>query len=314
MFRNKCFSSWWLSLGLLMCWTSMPLHARDFCDAEVRPESGSPYGELVLYPRLSLDNHTLDRIYHVSVSLAPALEVPPWRGAQLTGQVVLPVWSNDRGSEQRRVRVGVNTFRQEVVLGKRLVVRATVGMFTNHRAGIDLRAAYLLWRPDAISAALGTCLLTAETGYTGLFICDTRTRYFERWNRWSGAVGLDYYPYDKATRIELQHLYDLEGRQGWRADWTRRFRTVAVGFYALTVQRAYNVGFHLAIRFRSARPRGEARLRLRGPYYWDWQYTMKSKSYNPGYLQTYETTPDWNHADPLGRQFLLRGRADVERR
>jgi hypothetical protein len=296
---------------------SLPLQARDFLDnrAEYADEAaGRPYGELVLYPRLSLDNHTLDCIYHVSLALAPALEVHPWRGAQLTGQVVLPLWSNDRGSEQRRVRAGVNTLRQDVLLGERLFLRATVGLFTNHRAGVDLRGAYLLWRPDAISERLGTCLLTAEAGYTGQFVCDTRTRYFERWNRWSGAFGLDYYPYGAATRIELQHLYDWEGRQGWRADLTRRFRTVAVGFYAVTAEREYNVGFHFAIRFRSARPRGDARLRVRGPHYWDWQYTMKSKSYNPGYLQTYETSPDWNHADPLGRRLLLLARPDVERR
>ncbi len=261
-------------------------------------DAQAPYGELVIYPRLSLDNHTFDRIYHVSLAVAPALELHPWRGAKWTGQVVLPVWSNDSGSEQQRVRAGVTTMEQEVQVGSRFLTRVTVGLFTNHRCGVDVRAAYL-WLPPGRVTWLGTVLLTARAGYTGLYVCDARTRYFERWHTPSGALGLDYYPHGRATRIEAQYLCDPYGRRGGRLDLTRRFRTVAVGFYGELVRSDYNVGFHLAVRFRSARSRPEARLRVRGPYYWDWQYTMKSKSYHPGYLDDYETTPDWNHAVPF---------------
>jgi hypothetical protein len=291
-----------LFLPLTLRAADEPYHATE----QRHAEPFRPYGELVLYPKLSLDNHTLDVIYHVSLSLAPALELHPWPGGKLTGQIILPLWTNDHGSEQRRVRAGVNTLQQELRLGRRLLTRATVGLFTNHRAGVDLRAAYLWLTPETPLAFRGTCLLTAEAGCTGLYICDSRTRYFERWRQWSGAVGLDYFHHPTATRLELRHLYTVRGEPGWRADLTRHFRTVALGFYGLTIRRDYNLGFHFAIRFRSARPRPEARLRVRGPYYWDWQYTMKSKSYHPGYASTYETTPDWNHADPFGRQLLGR--------
>lgn len=289
---------------LLRCrgvrWLSVLLFTISICIKTNAQEPAMPYGEVVLYPMLSLDNHTLDCIYHYSLSLAPALEIHPWRGGKLTGQVIVPLMSNDRGSQQRRLRAGVNTV-QQTVRWQRLLVRAAVGLFTNHRSGIDVRAAWLMAGPECPLTGGGACLLTGEAGYTGLFICDSRIRYFERWNQWSGACGIDYYNRAIYTRFEVRTIFDLNGRQGWRADVTRRFRRAAIGFYGNTIGGDRNVGFHFAVKLRNS-GRQSGRLSLRAPEYWDWQYTMKSKSYHQGYGNYYETSPDWNHAVVFGSE------------
>ncbi len=247
------------------------------------------YGEVVLYPMLSLDNHTLDKIYHYSLTVGPALELVPWRNARGTVQLLVPIASNDRGSEQRRLRAGVNTLQQTLYFGQQCIARATVGLFTNHRSGIDLKTAYLLPIKDFF--------ITGQVGYTGEFICDSRQQVFERWNRLTGAYGVDYLHRASRMRYEVQRIHDLNGDQQYRVDITRIFRQAAVGFYGFAIDRSYNLGFHFAIRLQRVQPRNDPRgLRVRAPYYVDWQYTMKSKSYHRGYGNYYETAPDWNHA------------------
>jgi len=245
--------------------------------------------EIVFYPLVTLDNHSFDKIYHYSLSVAPAVEFHTWKGGKITMQTVFPLMSNDRHSEQTRIHAGINTFEQTVRIGKRMVGRVTAGLFSAHRCGVDLKIAGLLPRCDVF--------LTGQCGYTGYFVLDKRRQLFERWNRLTWAFGADYYVSRWQTQGELQYIRYLSGDRGIRGDVTRFFKGLAIGFYGIVIHDSYNMGFHFAVRLKGVRREPHRRFRVRAPYYFDWQYSMKSKTYFSNYGSYYETAPDWHHAN-----------------
>lgn len=245
--------------------------------------------EIVFYPLVTLDNHSFDKIYHYSLSVAPAAECHPWKGGKITLQTVLPLKSNDRSSEQTRIHAGINTFEQTFTVGKGVIGRFTAGMFSAHRCGVDLKMACLLPRSEVF--------LTGQCGYTGYFVLDRRQQLFERWNRLTWAWGADYYLLRWQLQTELQYVRYLSGDRGIRGDVTRFFKGVAIGFYSIAIRDSYNIGFHFAVRLKGVRRDDSRRFRVRAPYYFDWQYSMKSKSYFSNFGSYYETAPDWHHAN-----------------
>lgn len=67
--------------------------------------------DLTIYPTLFLENTSFDKLYRYAVALAPTLEMPLWKGAELTAQVIVPVATNQKG-ELKQVRPGFVTLRQ----------------------------------------------------------------------------------------------------------------------------------------------------------------------------------------------------------
>lgn len=66
--------------------------------------------DVVLYPELFLQNSWLDKLYGVAVNFSPAIQMDLWKGAVLTGQVVLPVYTN-MTDFRKYIRPGVITLR-----------------------------------------------------------------------------------------------------------------------------------------------------------------------------------------------------------
>ena len=58
--------------------------------------------DIVLYPEVSLENSTFDKLYSYRVNLSPAVEMDLWKGAKATAQVVFPIATSPIiGSEHR---------------------------------------------------------------------------------------------------------------------------------------------------------------------------------------------------------------------
>lgn len=71
--------------------------------------------DIVLYPEVSLENSTFEKLYSYTVNLSPAVEMALWKGAEATAQVVFPIATNMKG-EYRKIRPGVMTLSQEIRL------------------------------------------------------------------------------------------------------------------------------------------------------------------------------------------------------
>ena len=63
---------------------------------------------------LFLQNSWLDKLYGVAVNFSPAIRMDLWKGAVLTGQVVLPVYTN-MTDFRKYIRPGVITLRGNFV-------------------------------------------------------------------------------------------------------------------------------------------------------------------------------------------------------
>lgn len=73
--------------------------------------------DIVVYPHLFLENSSLDKLYRYAIALAPAIEMPLWKGAELAAQVILPIVGNQKG-ELKQVRPGIVAVRQGFYLKK----------------------------------------------------------------------------------------------------------------------------------------------------------------------------------------------------
>lgn len=118
--------------------------------------------DVVLYPELFLQNSWLDKLYGVAVNFSPAIEMDLWKGAVLTGQVILPLYTN-MTDYRKYIRPGVITLRQEFRLPGGVLGRLTAGNFTGNRMGVD---AALRYQP-----ARGRWMVGANVGLTGSSTC-----------------------------------------------------------------------------------------------------------------------------------------------
>lgn len=97
--------------------------------------------DIVLYPEVSLENSTFDKLYSYRVNLSPAVEMDLWKGAKATAQVVFPIATNMKG-EYKKIRPGVMTISQEIRFRNNFLARIVAGNFTDHRIGAQAEVKY----------------------------------------------------------------------------------------------------------------------------------------------------------------------------
>ena len=90
--------------------------------------------DLCVYPQVFLENTSFDKLYRYSISLAPALEMPLWKGAELTAQVIFPIVGNQQG-ELKQIRPGVVALKQGFYWKRNWRTTIEAGLLTNHRMG-----------------------------------------------------------------------------------------------------------------------------------------------------------------------------------
>lgn len=255
------------------------------------PVANSSFGKIdwVFYPQVSLANHRYDIIYEGAVNLAPAFEVSLWKGAQVTAQVVIPVWNNISG-EADRVRPGFMTFSQTVAFHPRLHATGGIGLFNNNRAGVC----------GSLEYRLNNCLsVKGRFGLTGKSSFEDKKWNLSTWRKIDGSLGLSYFEACSALQFEGSLNRYVYGYYGARADITRHFRDYAIGVYGIAVEGGYNAGFHFAIPMQGKKAYRRKWFRAKLPDYFDWEYNVLSnkKEWSEDHLKSYDTRPDENHSD-----------------
>ena len=210
-----------------------------------------------------------------------------WKGAVLTGQVVLPVYTN-MTDFRKYIRPGVITLRQEFRLPGGVLGRLTAGNFTGNRMGVD---AALRYQP-----ARGRWLVGANVGLTGSSTCYGGEWVVSTWRRVSGSVWGWYNEPHYGLQIDLAAVRLVYGDMGARLDCRRHFGEVTVGVYGLFTDGEMNGGFHFALPIPGTK-RGKRRaVRFRLPEYFAHEYRARhGGSYGDELLgYSYEVRPDEN--------------------
>ena len=254
-----------------------------------RKNNSSGKVDIVLYPQLSLNNGWYDKIYGVTVNIAPALEVGLWKGASITGQVIFPVWNNLDG-EVDYIRAGMLLFRQEYRFPKNIFMTFNIGNFNYNRMGADISFKYTQnnnrWETGV------------NAGITGSSIIFDGKWELSKWRKITGALFVRYNEPFYNLQFDLTGQRYVYGDYGVRFDCTRHFGEVSIGFYAMYTRDEPNGGFHFAVPLPRKKRALRKVIRLSAPEYYDMDYIARNAGeYQLKHLgYSYETRPDENRS------------------
>ena len=161
--------------------------------------------DIVLYPEVSLENSTFDKLYSYRVNLSPAVEMDLWKGAKATAQVVFPIATNMKG-EYKKIRPGVMTISQEIRFRNNFLARIVAGNFTDHRIGAQAEVKY--------RTGNGRVELGAQIGTTGYSAITDDGWYIGTRQRINAAVKGSLYVPQFNTQLDLQAGRYLYGDYG----------------------------------------------------------------------------------------------------
>lgn len=221
--------------------------------------------DIVLYPEVSLENSTFEKLYSYTVNLSPAVEMALWKGAEATAQVVFPIATNMKG-EYRKIRPGVMTLSQEIRFRNNFLGRIVIGNFTNHRIGAQAEVKY--------RTGNGRVELGAQIGTTGYSAITDEGWYIGTRQRINAAVKGSLYVPQFNVQLDLQAGRYLYGDYGIRGDCTRHFGEYAVGVYAMYVEGEVNGGFHFAIPLPGKKWNRNHAIRIKPAEFFAAEYSM----------------------------------------
>ena len=243
--------------------------------------------DVVLYPELFLQNSWLDKLYGVAVNFSPAIRMDLWKGAVLTGQVVLPVYTN-MTDFRKYIRPGVITLRQEFRLPGGVLGRLTAGNFTGNRMGVDAVLRY--------QSANGRWGVGANAGLTGSSTCYGGEWVVSKWKRVTGSVWGRYNEPRYGLEIDLAAIRLVYGDMGGRLDIRRHFGEVTVGVYGMVTDGEMNGGFRFALPVPGTKRPKRRAVRFCLPEYFGYEYRARhGYAYGEKLLgYSYEVRPDRN--------------------
>lgn len=248
----------------------------------VRDNSSLFKFDFVLYPELKFRNIKLDRMYDWVVNISPALEFSAWKGMKFTGQVIFPL-VNQYGEQYKQIRPGFVTVSQQIRFRRQWFVRATVGVFSNDRWGVDVKA-FHPFKNERFA-------LRMQAGLTGASSFWNWNWYYSNPGRFTGNIGGQYYHPRHQVQCVLTVGRYLAGDYGVRADMMRHFRYTTVGFYGLKTNKStWNGGFYFTVALPPYKQKRK-RVRVTTANYFNLEYNAKADTY---YGQTYKTSPGEN--------------------
>lgn len=256
--------------------------------------------DIVIYPEVKLENSGFTELYTYYVNLAPAVEMPLWKGAELTAQVVFPIITNLHG-QYKKIRPGIMTLAQEFSFGKSGLGRVVAGNFNNNRMGLQGEAK---WR-----TANGRMELGATVGGTvQSILTDEDGWYVSRRIRINAAAKASLYEPRYNLQFDLQAGRYMYGALGVRGDCTRHFGEYAIGVYALYTEGIVNGGFHFAIPLPGKKWGRNRGVRVRPADYFAMEYSMRSwgKYADEKMAETYKTRPDENRSSRFFQPEFIR--------
>lgn len=248
-------------------------------------QTAIPSGQVDVFMGLDLNYRDIyfKRVYDVLLNLTPGARWNVGRGWQVAGSLYVPV-VNHYGRRYRDVRIKTATLSKEVdLMGDRLFIKGSAGVFTQERYGLDVKAMYLVtpW-----------LALEAQAGLTGHAYLPFSKHYaYSTPGRLTGTVGADVYLTRWDTQARLRAGRFIYTDNGVTLDVMRHFRHVTVGVFGQHSDRFGNAG---GFQFTAMLPpytRPRRRVCLRPASSFKFSYINAAESY--GTLR-YLTDPEEN--------------------
>lgn len=240
----------------------------------------------------NLRDISYDRQYELLINLTPAFKWDMGNYWQLAGQVYLPV-INQYGEQYAKIRPNMFVLSKQMRLGN-LYCKATTGLFSSNRYGIDIKAFLPLTKWFAIEA---------QTGYVGMLYTAT-----DWWigppDRFVGTLGGDIYLTRWNTQLRgVVGKYLQYQEYGCMAEAMRHFNHTTVSVYGnWSSIDAFDGGFRVVVmlppyhrKHRLVNFRPASNLRL--------SYSMMVNLYSN---VIYKTDPEENERDGWFCRDLLR--------
>lgn len=181
-----------------------------------------PAGQVDLF--MGVDFHYRDifyrRLYDMLINLTPSMKWNMGKGWQTQTQVLVPVY-NDYGGRYSHVRLNIASLSKELSFQDRLFVKASCGLFSEERYGIDLKGMFTVNDWFAIEA---------QTGITGYCLMADGWEA-SKLGRWTGLVGADLYIGQYNTQIRVRGGRYIYKDYGGIVEVMRHFRHCTVCVY-----------------------------------------------------------------------------------
>lgn len=253
--------------------------------------------DVVVYPELTVQNLVITQVYQVLFNLSPAIEVSLWKGMKFTGQVIIPIFNNDKsffkGSQYTDVRQGYITVSQTLRLPYNTFLTASAGTFNARRWGVDLRAKHILKKDERFS-------FEGRIGYTGVSRFEDFVWHVSPLKRLTWTIGSNFYWPKYNTQASVKVEQYLLGEKGVRFDLMRKFKHAAIGLYAMKAEHAKkNGGFYFQIALPPYGKYKRKHVRVTPSRYFGMSYNggnelYYGKSYTPQLSSTYAYELDYN--------------------
>jgi len=238
--------------------------------------------DLLFYPQFKFKNTTLDKIYLFQININPTLEIELWKGAQMTAQIIIPIF-NEYSIEESRVRPGFITFYQDFNMPGNIKVRATIGNFSQFRAGADLK----IFKP--IGQSFG---LYGQLGVTAWSIPLFNKWYYTDIYKTTWKAGINYFAKPWNLMLNFSVGKYLAEDISARGEIVRYFKNSSVGFYLQTIQiedHKINGGFFFSIALPPYTHKRSKGFRVSPAKYFNLEYLARPYQ-NEGRM--YLTAPD----------------------
>lgn len=161
------------------------------------------------------------RVYDVLVNLTPGMKWYMGKGWQSAVQVLVPV-VNQYGDRYKKVRVNMAVLSKETRFGSRLFLKASGGLFSSERYGLDLKSMYVVNDWFAVEAQAGW------TGFCSMAV-DWEASSPKRWTVLGGA---NVYLNRWNTQFRIRAGRFVYEDYGAVVDVMRHFKHCSVGVYA----------------------------------------------------------------------------------
>jgi len=261
-------------------------------DFSVSPQLKAQFGNYV---------HPLE----IQFNVVPAVQIAFTRGLSFTGQMIFPVYNNLIGdTEGKTIRPGLVVLSQTFRLPYQIFTSVSAGYFTRNRYGLEGEARKFWFNGKmSVGASLGYTgriqVLEGTFTYTPVdvvtWFCDASWRFARQdltiGAGYGGFIGLD---------------------QGWRADVTRRFGEISIGFFAMQTDGILNGGFNFIVPLPPRKYGTKNRVRVRPASYVPWEYRAKGLPSQGRMFTTGSATEEWMfNMNPdyirkqLGKQILI---------
>lgn len=220
------------------------------------------------------------KIYELLVNLTPGVKWNMGKGWQLAGQFFIPVY-NDWGGFYGRPKLNVAAVSKEFYFKNRWFLKASAGLFSQNRYGLDVKGMFVV--KDWLA-------FEAQAGFTGY--CYFTTAFAaSAMDRLTGHAGVDFYIPRYDTQFRLRGGRYVYEDYGATLDIMRHFKHVTVGVFGQYSNKGgRSIGFQVVALLPPYR-RSARKVNFRPASNFRFSYTYDAQSYAN---VRYDTDPEEN--------------------